>query len=622
MANCQELCTAAKCQELENRIIALEQQLSNLDLTILEDRIIDLEVGLDEHINKPTGEAHEWDIYFDSIQFIHDTSPEWQDLLLAFQVLNGQDEYLTEFYQWSDRIPYVPELDFFDHIGGNLADVHDYAVNLTVDPQGVDGSNRVVVDVDGIQAEAFINTEPLSLVIAESIVETGKQFDLTISEGNRTAEASLLIEIATNDEDVTNIVNNYFNSLDFFFRIDDLPDNDYDFVITIGERTRSQILDLPVSSGGGGSGGGTTGEETEQPPATLSLNGSYDVANNDINLTVAVNGKSASTTINLDDMPFDEIKELVEKAVAILGGDTWSYDKDNKTASYKLQPETLIKTTGQAQYSANTDTGKELTISNLIELNTALHSVNYFRSGHHRLPATAFNYLLNTNEGNKELKIYDSLSFQEWIIKNIDALVGEFPLKLKYKNDDGEQEVSLENVSEALAEVTGLLISLAEDSSNNLNATIKAMVEARNAANAATVAVDYASANADYLGYKGREKSREVNVTFTPGKETMKEVLTPSKQKIIGWEMQGEETLLELVKRILLGAEIIKAAMYIPWQPGDKLTGDVIREKQTEQTETEDAKWQEFLNRVNTPTGKYKINKPNAQIKDLTVDEE
>ncbi len=388
-----------------------------------------------------------------------------------------------------------------------------------------------------------------------------------------------------------------------------------------GDRTRSQILDLPYLGGGGGSTT-TTGEETEQPPATLSLNGSYDVANNDINITVTVNGKSASTTINLDNMPFDEIKELVEKAVAILGGDTWNYDKDNKTASYKLQPETLIKTTGQAQYSANTDTGKELIISNLIELNTALHSVNYFRSGHHRLPATAFNYLLNTNEGNQQLKIYDSLSFQEWIIRNIDALVGEFPLKLKYKNDDGEQEVSLENVSEALAEVTGLLISLAEDSSNNLNATIKAMVEARSAANAATVAVDYASANADYLGYKGREKSREVNVTFTPGKETMKEVLTPSKQKIVGWEMQGEETLLELIKRILLGAEIIKAAMYIPWKPGDKLTGDVIKEKQTEQTETEDAKWQEFLNRINTPTGKYKINKPNAQIKDLSVDEE
>ena len=612
MANCENLCTAAKCQELENRIIALEQQLNSLNLTILEDRILDLETGLDEHITKPTGEAHEWDIYFDSIRFEHDTSPEYQDLLLAFEILNGKDEYLTEFYQWSEGIPYVPRSEFFEHISQPTSYAHEWDITF-------DGEMSLDSDENGDYLSYYFDFSNGEDYFYATDGTTYLPFvPLTIFQEHLDTpipDAHAYTYTPTNDD-----INTWLNNLDFFFQIDDLPDNDYDFVITIGERTRSEILNLPSSSGGGDTG--NTGEETEQPPATLSLNGSYDVANNDIKITVAVNGKSASTTINLDDMPFDEIKELVEKAVAILGGDTWSYDKDNKTASYRLQPETLIKTTGQAQYSANTDTGKELTISNLIELNTALHSVNYFRSGHHRLPATAFNYLLNTNEGNQQLKIYDSLSFQEWIIRNIDALVGEFPLKLKYKNDNGEQEVSLENVSEALAEVTGLLISLAEDSSNNLNATIKAMVEARNAANAATVAVDYASANADYLGYKGREKSREVNVTFTPGKETMKEVLTPSKQKIIGWEMQGEETLLELVKRILLGAEIIKAAMYIPWQPGDKLTGDVIKEKETEQTEAQDAKWQEFINRINTPTGKYKINKPNAQIKDLSVDEE
>ena len=315
--------------------------------------------------------------------------------------------------------------------------------------------------------------------------------------------------------------------------------------------------------------------------------------------------------------------ERLDQIWAVLGGDdTWSYDPNAKVAELKIKPETAIRTTGRAQYQANTDEGAELTINSFIQLLTAFHSVNYFRSGHHRLPATAFNSLLNTQEGNKELKIYDSLSFQEWIIKNLDALFGEFPLKLKYKTDDGEQEVSLENVSEAIAEIAGLLLSLAEDSSNNLNATIKAMIEARNAANAATVAVDYASANADYLGYKGREKTKEVNVTFTPGKETLKEVLTPSQQKIVGWEMQGEETLLELVKRILMGAEIIKAAMYIPWKPGDKLTGDVIKEKQAEQTEAQDTKWQDFLNQINTPTGKYKIDKPNAQIKDISIDKE
>lgn len=313
MANCENLCTASKCQELEDRITALEEILGTIQIALQSYR-----TNIDEHIAKPTGEAHEWDIYFDNIEFRHDTSPEWQDILLYFEVLNGKSEYLTEFYQWSERIPYVPETEFFNHVNGNLVDGHNFSLGLTVDIQAEDGSNRVAVNIDDeIEAEAFINTEPLTFTITERLDSiTGKVFDFETALGNKIGTDTLAFDQAINsNNEITNVVDNYFNSLDFFFRIDDLPNNDWDFVITIGDRTRNQILDLPAFSGGGGGGG--SGEQ-ELPPTALSLGGYYDIDFNNLNLSVNVNGKTATAIIDLDDMPFDNIQNSLDEILNAL----------------------------------------------------------------------------------------------------------------------------------------------------------------------------------------------------------------------------------------------------------------------------------------------------------------
>ena len=308
MANCQELCTAAKCQELENRINDLQGTIN-----ALFDRVIDLEVGLDElktkvdeHVLKPTGEAHEWDIYFDEIQFENDSDVEYQDMLLAFQVFNGKNEYLMEFYQWSDRIPYAPENDFLDHITQPVSYAHEWDIALDggISLDSNESGNFLSYYFDFSNGEDYFyatdGSVPLPFVPLDVFQE---HLDTPIPDAHAYTP--------TNDD-----INTWLNNLDFFFRIDDLANNDYDFVITLGERTRSQILDLPSSSGGGGTGG--TGEETPLPPTNLSLSGSYDDINNDIIITVGINGKSASTTINLDAMPFDNLQNSLDEILNAL----------------------------------------------------------------------------------------------------------------------------------------------------------------------------------------------------------------------------------------------------------------------------------------------------------------
>ncbi len=62
----------------------------------------------------------------------------------------------------------------------------------------------------------------------------------------------------------------------------------------------------------------------------------------------------------------------------------------------------------------------KLRVTNLLELFTAFSTVDFYRSGHHRLPATVLPSLVNNVQGedNQESeieleKIYDVLSLQE-----------------------------------------------------------------------------------------------------------------------------------------------------------------------------------------------------------------
>ena len=75
-----------------------------------------------------------------------------------------------------------------------------------------------------------------------------------------------------------------------------------------------------------------------------------------------------------------------------------------------------------------------------------------------------------------------------------------------------------------------------------------------------------------------------------------------------------------MIKRTLIGAEIIKASLFHPWQPGQPITGDKIKEDRETTQQQNEEKWEQFKQRVNNPTGRYDLKKPKAHIKDITVD--
>lgn len=249
-----------------------------------------------------------------------------------------------------------------------------------------------------------------------------------------------------------------------------------------------------------------------------------------------------------------------------------------------------------------------------------LHSDSgmFYRLGLHRLPAELPEFLFNEGE-DEPVKVADLMSLHEWSIKNLDALFGEFPLKIKYKNLEGKEEtLQVDNIAETLAEIIGLSINIATDADTSVAIGFKNLIETTKAANAAIVAGDYARANSEYLGYKGREINRKVKLPYTPNKDSIIEALKPSESNLVGYEISDNENLQEQIAKLLIVTQIIKSAFYFPYRPGDTLTGDAIANQREKDKEKADEDWDELLGKLNNPSGVNKIpGNPKPRIRDI-----
>ena len=598
VSSCSHFCTAEKCDELLRRIEALEEELAT-------------------HKNQPIPTAHEYTAK--SVNSVNvQTYLQGNNLTIEVAV---DDKRGTDIVNLPVANKLQIDTTFNDNTLTTSIELDDLkadssvdlspTVTLDINPQS-NGDLLFKSEVNGISDEATLAIEDIhqksNLSINGSF--TGDTLNLTVADGESQGTADILIPIPDIPEPTkSNLkINGSYH------------DGTLTVVVSDGESTSAFSVDIP-RYGGGGSG-------QEHIPSNLSGTATYE-ANI---LTISIADGESQTVFQTEILTMDkETKKKIEVIYAVLGGETWQVKSDG-SLTLPVEPEKLIREVGGVLYSENSESLTPLTVTNLSELFTAFSTVDFYRSGHHRLPAAVLPSIVNNavSEDNQEEeveleKLYDVLSFQEWTVKQIDALVGEFPLKLQVKtvdeqNQEVEKEVCLENLSEAIAEFMGMVINIAQDSDLAVNIGMKNLAESVKAANAAITTFDYAVANAEFLGYRGNDKEREVKLTFSPEKPTLAEFLQPSSQKIIGWVNEDKQTLVELIKQTLIGTEIVKAALFQPFEHGGKITGDAIKEDLQQIATDNETKWSQFKNRVNNPTGRYKVPKPQSKIKDLTID--
>lgn len=301
-------------------------------------------------------------------------------------------------------------------------------------------------------------------------------------------------------------------------------------------------------------------------------------------------------------------EQTLQRIYKILGGDSWFANGDNP--ELRLFPEQTIEQARSTLYLINdseTDEDpREVASTNLLSLLNSLFAVGYHRSGFHRLPATLPKDLTGGMDDERQVKVFDIASWQYWLVLQLDALFGAYPIKINYKDADGNNQViDFANVAESFAEVVGLLLSISADVELNQAFLSKVVAEAIGARTAAITAADVSRANAEFLGYRSKEVNRDVKFAVKPGSNSIKDALEGGTHKLPKFEFDDRSDLMDFLKRILVAVDIIKAAMQVPYGgQDDSLPGESIAEDRRENSDANSERnnqWREFLRNLENP---------------------
>jgi hypothetical protein len=317
------------------------------------------------------------------------------------------------------------------------------------------------------------------------------------------------------------------------------------------------------------------------------------------------------------------VRRIVEKAIEptaknakrsylILGGEYWykgaaPTDDNPRTPSDELDVEKSLKSPTDRLFDADGKSKADSdTSGNLIKLLQKIGACLYYRSGYKDLPGEVPLNLLAFSDEKKPVPIKSALSYQTWMIEQLDTLIGQFPIEIEIEDTDPSKpenqskKVELFNISEALAEIYALAISGATNADLSINFLMRLAAEVIATKNGVIVAQDYARANAAFLGYKGNPARREIEYAFNPAKlDTLDQLLQNSKGYVQGWEEDDKESVVSFLQRIVFSAGIIKSVFF----RDNKRLNELKKELESMldgNKKIDDTQWENFLEMLNS----------------------
>jgi hypothetical protein len=339
-----------------------------------------------------------------------------------------------------------------------------------------------------------------------------------------------------------------------------------------------------------------------------------------------------------------KIQRHSERSHNILGGDIWFANNASREANYKVKIEQKIKQSGSlfgfpsvADNSQSTtgSTGDnnaqpiagQMEAKSIIDLINAYTSNLYHRAGYHGLPASVPKTLLGYTDGDTPETIQDFATYFVWFVKQVDALIGKFPINITIEDVDpltqGNQtkNVELPNIAEALAEMYGLNISSSVNGDVAVNFLMRLASEVIATKNSSLITQDYVRANAAFLGYKGNPARREINYSFDAAKlGSLDEFLNEAKGYIVGWEEDDKESVVGFLQRIVFSAGIIKAAFFRDQKRLTQLQKEIESMIKGDKAAS-DAEWNALLALINDPDNYFnKDAAPHPRVRDKPVE--
>lgn len=283
-----------------------------------------------------------------------------------------------------------------------------------------------------------------------------------------------------------------------------------------------------------------------------------------------------------------------------------------------FSPEKLIREIGAKMFVAPGPSVVPVIPKNLVEAIAALVATTYMRAGYGRYPVLMPNSLINDDgiaDAAPTLPIENYAEWFEWFIKQQDAIQGEWPIDIAIVDGAKRQPLRFENISEALAEITGLVIQTATDADAAVSVASHAAVAATKATTAAVIAQKNAECIIKFFGIRTGFGSIFVDSVITPMDSdspnfNLKKFLTPSKQSVAFYTDDDPFDFQATLDRILRNSEIAKAA--VAMDASKEIVGDYARNQRKYDTAEAKREAEKELEKLETS---LKAQNPGMQLK-------
>ncbi|MGL5133746.1 MAG: hypothetical protein ACRC78_14570, partial [Planktothrix sp.] len=200
----------------------------------------------------------------------------------------------------------------------------------------------------------------------------------------------------------------------------------------------------------------------------------------------------------------------------------------------------------------------DASLDSLTDITDFYHKLTASRLGTGQFPAEIPVDLLSDDKDSTTIKINSLAELTGWFIKQVDALVGQFPIKIEIEDSDaakeGDQkkEVKLPNLAEAIAELYGLSFQSTYNSSLIIDLVLRNISEAIKVGNMGVETLDYAKAVVKHLGFKGNKVERKIPYFVDPREikdldKYRKEVELSTQ----GYEYEDKQTMNQQMKMLL-----------------------------------------------------------------------
>lgn len=283
--------------------------------------------------------------------------------------------------------------------------------------------------------------------------------------------------------------------------------------------------------------------------------------------------------------------DLTKRIYKILGGDDWFTQGENP--SITLDIEQRIKSLVQAQWGLEAEkTVEELELKNVIDVVSGFLSCNYFRAGYQEYPFNVVEDVTKKVDEDTLKKINYQSQFDEWRFKQLDALFGQFPIKIKIEDNDliktGDEplEIELPNLAETLAELTGK--TLFNEAMLNLlvNINFRLLNEQGSTKLQGFSTNKMVEEIVDYLGFENQKIKEKIRFLYNPSYDiregeqpSFEEILKETEIDVDVEECTEKQSFEQKLDQLLFSAAIIQTALYEKVNPNNlSKWGDFVKE--------------------------------------------